>query len=88
MLSELLVYFEKDEARHVGLGVQYVPALLKKMNFREGLATLGFHLKLSFWEIASLKSMEKDLRAAGAEFEFARVWVIANKSLLFSSAGG
>ena len=28
VLSELMPYFERDEARHVGLGVLYLPTLL------------------------------------------------------------
>jgi hypothetical protein len=65
VLSELLVYYEKDEARHVGLGVQYLPSLIKRMTPAEGLVTLGFQMKLIFWEIASLKAMEEHFRAVG-----------------------
>ena len=65
VLSELLVYFEKDEARHVGLGIQYLPELLKRMSRTEGLATLAFQLRLIYLELASLKSMETELKAVG-----------------------
>ena len=32
VLSDLMPYFERDEARHVGLGVLYLPKLLAKRN--------------------------------------------------------
>ena len=32
VLSDLLLYFEKDEARHVGLGTQYLPTMLRRMS--------------------------------------------------------
>ncbi|MEW6775742.1 MAG: ferritin-like domain-containing protein [Bdellovibrionota bacterium] len=32
VLSELMPYFERDEARHVGLGVMYLPELLKGLS--------------------------------------------------------
>jgi hypothetical protein len=62
VLSELMPYFEKDEARHVGLGVLYLPKLLGKLNRFEAarlklvqlkIATLvgwGSHLKKPHFE--------------------------------------
>ena len=34
VISELMPYFERDEARHVGLGVLYLPKLLAKLGQR------------------------------------------------------
>ncbi len=34
VLADLLLYFEKDEARHVGLGTQCLPILMRRMNRR------------------------------------------------------
>jgi hypothetical protein len=65
VLSDLLLYYEKDEARHVGLGTQYLPGVLKRQTAVEAARTAGFQLKLIFWTIASLKAMEKDLAAIG-----------------------
>src|SRR5262249_32458955 len=65
VLSELLTYYEKDEARHVGLGIQYLPSLLRRMSIPEGIQTLGFQLRLIFWELASLKAMEPHLKVIG-----------------------
>jgi hypothetical protein len=62
VLSELMPYFEKDEARHVGLGVLYLPKLLAQLNRFEAarlklvqlkIATLigwGTHLKKPHFE--------------------------------------
>jgi hypothetical protein len=65
VLSELLLYYEKDEARHVGLGTQYLPAILRRMNPIESAATLAFQLRLIFWTLSSLKAMERDLATVG-----------------------
>ena len=32
VLSELLPYYERDEARHIALGIQYLPAMLTQMS--------------------------------------------------------
>lgn len=42
ILEELLPYFERDESRHVGLGVMYVPRLIAKMTPAEMLRTRRF----------------------------------------------
>lgn len=43
ILSELLPLFEKDESRHVGLGVLYLPRLIQKMSRAEARSTAAFH---------------------------------------------
>jgi hypothetical protein len=62
VLSELLPYFERDEARHVGLGVLYLPRLLARLSPLEAarlklvqlkIVTLigwGSHLKKPWFE--------------------------------------
>jgi hypothetical protein len=65
VLSDLLLYYEKDEARHVGLGTQYLPSVLKRQSAVEAAGTIAFQLRLVFWTIASLKAMERDLAAIG-----------------------
>ncbi|MBI2892495.1 MAG: ferritin-like domain-containing protein [Deltaproteobacteria bacterium] len=65
VLCALLPYYEKDEARHVGLGVQHLPSCLKGMG-RTGLARMtGYELRLIYWELASLAALEDDLRVLG-----------------------
>jgi rubrerythrin len=45
VLTELLPYYEKDEARHVGLGVLYLPRLLKKMGAVETVGVALFQTR-------------------------------------------
>jgi hypothetical protein len=61
VLSELLTYYERDEARHVGLGIQLVPGLMNELSIPEQLDVAGFQLKLLVATIGGLKSMEADL---------------------------
>lgn len=65
VLSDLLVYYEKDEARHVGLGTQLLPTLMKQMTIPERVAFTAFSFKIAAWSLASLKSTEADLEALG-----------------------
>jgi hypothetical protein len=67
VLSELLVYYERDEARHVGLGVQMLPALMAKMTVTEHVDIALFQLHLLVSTLASLKSIEPDLLSIGVD---------------------
>jgi len=67
VLSELLRYFEIDEARHVGLGVQYLPSLVRKMSWPELIQLTLFQLKVIFWVMMSLHSRQDDLRTIGID---------------------
>lgn len=67
VLSDLLLYFEKDEARHVGLGTQYLPTLFKTMGPRERVEFTAFQFRVMFWSLASLKAMEPHLVALGID---------------------
>ncbi len=42
ILAELLPYFERDESRHVGLGVLYLPRLIERMTRSEARSTASF----------------------------------------------
>lgn len=65
VLSDLLRYYEKDEARHVGLGVQALPGMISRLSRREGLALFLFQMRVVGWTIAGLKSLEPSLRELG-----------------------
>jgi hypothetical protein len=67
VLTELLVYYEKDEARHVGLVVQLLPTLIKKMSVLERVQFSAYSFKVGFLSIGSLKGAEKDLRVLGID---------------------
>jgi hypothetical protein len=67
VLTELLPYFEKDEARHVGLGTQCLPILMRRMNRLEGARLTAFALRVTFWLIASNQAMQEPLRTLGID---------------------
>jgi hypothetical protein len=70
VLSELMPYFERDEARHVGLGVLYLPRILAGATIAERtrlklmqlkIVTLvgwGTHLKKPFFEALGMDNNE------------------------------
>ena len=45
VLADLLPYYETDEARHVGLGVMYLPRLLGRLSAAETAAVVAFQLR-------------------------------------------
>ena len=45
VLTELLPYYERDEARHVGLGVMYTPKLLGDLSRVEAAGVAAFQLR-------------------------------------------
>jgi hypothetical protein len=67
VLTHLLPYYEKDEARHVALGVQYLPAMLSQMTTRERLSLWAFQFKLISLEIWSNVGLTKDLMTLGVD---------------------
>jgi hypothetical protein len=67
VLTELLVYFEKDEARHVGLGTQLLPTILKHMNPVERVEFAAYSFRVAGLSIRSLKGSERDLVTLGID---------------------
>ena len=67
VLADLLRYYEKDEARHVGLGIQMLPGMMKKMSVAEGIGLFAFQVELIGWTIAGLKSLEPHFAAVGID---------------------
>ena len=67
VLGEILPYYEKDEARHVGLGVQVLPILMRRMRRMDRARFTAFALRVTFWLLASNRSMEAPLRVLGIE---------------------
>jgi hypothetical protein len=67
VLSDLLLFFEKDEARHVGLGSQALPVMMRRMTRLEGARLSAFALKVTFWLIASNRAMDPALRELGID---------------------
>ncbi|MGH7272471.1 MAG: ferritin-like domain-containing protein, partial [Polyangiaceae bacterium] len=67
VLSELMVYYERDEARHVGLGVQLVPQLIGGLSIAGAIDLAVFQLDLLTATLFSLKTLERDLLAIGVD---------------------
>ncbi len=67
VLTELMPYYERDESRHVALGVRYLPELLAKMSPAEIGDLLMWQLRHFELQIRGLKYMEDDLRALGID---------------------
>jgi hypothetical protein len=52
VLTELLYYFERDEARHVGLGVLTLPQVLEGLSDRDAFALWWFQTRMQLEMIA------------------------------------
>lgn len=67
VLAELLPYYEKDEARHVGLGVLYLPRLLAQLSTVEAAGVMAFQLRSVGLLMSSGLILREDFRALGME---------------------
>ncbi len=67
VLTELLPYYERDEARHVGLGVLYLPRLLAGLTRWEAAGVIAFQLRIVGMLMTAGMPMRHDLRALGME---------------------
>jgi hypothetical protein len=67
VLTELLPYYERDEARHVGLGVQLVPQLMNELSIPQMIDVALFQLDLLVTTLLALKAIEPDLLALGVD---------------------
>jgi hypothetical protein len=67
VLTELMKYYERDEARHVGLGMQYVPSLIAQCNRRELARLMTFQARILFWALWELKVLAPDFATLGIE---------------------
>ena len=67
VLTHLLPYYERDEARHVALGIQYLPAMLSAMSIPERLSLLGHQFRLLTYEVWSNTTIAKDMMKLGVD---------------------
>jgi hypothetical protein len=67
VLTELMGYYERDEARHVGLGIQLVPQLMSELSILGAVDLAFFQLDLLVTTLFSLKSIERDLATLGVD---------------------
>ncbi len=67
VLTELMRYFERDEARHVGLGMQYLPALFAKMS-RPAMIRLALQQgRILSWGLAETWVLRDDFAVLGID---------------------
>jgi len=67
VLTGLMPFYERDEARHIGLGVQLVPQMMAERSV-PGLVELAlFQVDLLTTALMSLKAIERDLLTIGVD---------------------
>lgn len=91
VIAELMQYYERDEARHVGLGMQYLPALMKRMS-RVQLARMAlFQARLISYALWENKVLENDFATVGIDprriIERARAKQLVAVSQAFEALG-
>jgi hypothetical protein len=67
VLTGLMAYYERDEARHVGLGVQLLPQMMSELSVPRAMDLALFQLDLLLATLMSLKTIEGDLLALGID---------------------
>src|SRR4029077_10414044 len=67
VLTELLYYFERDEARHVGLGVLALPDVLAGLSDRDALALWWFQTKMQLEMIAGGMTLRHAFERLGVD---------------------
>jgi hypothetical protein len=67
ILTELLPYFERDESRHVGLGVLYVPRLIERMDRAEARRTARFQRECLLLILAGSFVVRDDFERLGLD---------------------
>ena len=65
VLGDLLRYYERDEARHVGLGIQHLPELMRRASKLETARAILFQIRIAGWTLRGLKELEPDLKVLG-----------------------
>ena len=67
VLVELLPYYERDEARHVGLGVMYLPRLLARLSRAEAARAAVFQVSCVGLMVSAGLTMRDQFREVGLE---------------------
>jgi hypothetical protein len=65
VLGDLLPYYEKDEARHVGLGTLYLPRLLGGLSRFEAAGVVAFQLRCVGLLMSGGMTLRRDFEALG-----------------------
>lgn len=65
VLSDLLVYYERDEARHVALGVLHLPQMLEGLTWAEAMELWAWQMRQYFAQFAMLHELAPEFEALG-----------------------
>lgn len=65
ILCDLLKYYERDEARHVGLGVQHLPDLVRGASKAERMRLNLFQVQIMSYALWEAKALDKHFRVLG-----------------------
>ena len=67
VLTGLLRMLERDEARHIALGINHLPRLVDRMGPAQRADLWAWQVRMFLREMDGLKELETDLRALGCE---------------------
>jgi hypothetical protein len=67
VLTELLPYYERDEARHVGLGVMYLPRLLRHLSDWDVARVVAFQVQCLGLLMTAGNALRADFAALGLD---------------------
>jgi hypothetical protein len=67
VLTELLPFYERDEARHVGLGVMYLPRLLSTQTDLEVAGAIAFQVRCLALLMSAGNLLRDDMRTLGID---------------------
>lgn len=65
ILSDLLIYYEKDEARHIALGVKHLPKVLDGFSTLQVLSLFSWQCKMLKYEIDGLREIANSFNLLG-----------------------
>ena len=80
VLSELLRYFERDEARHVALGVHHLPDVVKDLGPLQITSLIIWQMKLFMLELHGLRELKNDFEILGLDIE--NIFLLAEQKQL------
>ena len=80
VLSELLEYFERDEARHVALGVHHLPNVVQDLGSLQIASLILWQMRLFMLELHGLRELKNDFETLGLDIE--NVFLLAEQKQL------
>ena len=69
ILAELLGYFERDEARHVALGVNHLPTVVRGLGVIQITSLVMWQMKIFMLELYGLRELREDFETLGLDIE-------------------